>query len=186
MKTMHIIKRVFPLLCMVFVLMFCMETCSFAVSANDINTGVSESLRTLKGIKGGDEIISKSKGLLVFPGVFKGAAGVGAEYGEGALRIGDKTVDYYSTAAASIGVQLGGSKRSVIIAFMDDDALKNFQKSDGWKIGADATVAVIALGAGTQISSAVANKPIVAFVFDEKGLMFDLSLNGAKVTKIKR
>ena len=112
--------------------------------------------------------------------------GIGGEYGEGALRMHGKTVDYYSTAAASIGFQLGGEKKSIIIAFMTDEALKNFRDSMGWKIGADATVAVIALGAGTQISSQISNKPIVAFVFGEKGLMYDLSLNGAKVTKLQR
>ena len=69
---------------------------------------------------------------------------------------------------------------------MTEEALRKFQESKGWKIGADASVAVITTGAGSTISTAIANKPIVAFVFDQKGLMFDLSLNGAKVTKIQR
>jgi len=164
-----------------------MQTNSYAVvSARDIDEGVEVSLKTLKDIPGGSEVIAESKGLLIFPGVFKAAFGIGGEYGEGALRIKGKTVDYYSTAAASIGFQLGGEKKSIIIAFMTDEALKSFRNSAGWKIGADATVAVIALGAGTQVSSAISNKPIVAFVFGEKGLMYDLSLNGAKVTKIQR
>lgn len=186
MKTMHIIRGAVSLLCIAFALMFCFETCSYAVSAKDIDAGVEVSLKTLRNIPGGGDVIDKSKGLLVFPGVFKGAIGIGGEYGEGALRMNGKTVDYYSTAAASIGLQFGGEKKSIIIAFMNDDALKNFRDSQGWKIGADASIAVIALGAGTQISSAISNKPIVAFVFGEKGLMYDLSLNGAKVTKIQR
>ncbi len=186
MKTMHIVRGAFSLLCMVFVLMFCLETYSYAVSAKDIDAGVNVSLKTLRDINGGGDVIDKAKGLLIFPSVFKGAIGIGGEYGEGALRIHGKTVDYYSTAAASIGFQLGGQKKTIIIAFMTDEALKNFRDSAGWKIGADASVAVIALGAGTQMSSAVSNKPIVAFVFGEKGLMYDLSLNGAKVTKIQR
>lgn len=186
MKKMHIAGGAFSLLCMVFMLMFCLETYSYAVSAKDIDAGVDISLKTLRDIKGGGDVIDKAKGLLVFPGVFKGAIGIGGEYGEGALRINGKTVDYYSTAAASIGFQLGGQKKTIIIAFMTGEALKNFRDSAGWKIGADASVAVIALGAGTQMSSAISNKPIVAFVFGEKGLMYDLSLNGAKVTKIQR
>ena len=186
MKTMHMARGSFSILCMVFVLMFCLDTYSYAVSAKDIDAGVEISLKTLRDIKGGGDVIDKSKGLLIFPGVFKAAIGIGGEYGEGALRIHGKTVDYYSTAAASIGFQWGGEKKSIIIAFMTDEALKNFRDSQGWKIGADAAVAVIALGAGTQISSAISNKPIVAFVFGEKGLMYDLSLNGAKVTKIRR
>jgi lipid-binding SYLF domain-containing protein len=164
-----------------------MQTNSYAVvSARDIDEGVEVALKALKNIPGGSEIIAKSKGMLIFPGVFKAAIGIGGEYGEGALRIKGKTVAYYSTAAASIGFQLGGAKKSIIIAFMTDEALKSFQNSDGWKIGADATVSVITVGAGAQVSTAISNKPIVAFVFGEKGLMYDLSLNGAKVSKIIR
>jgi lipid-binding SYLF domain-containing protein len=186
MGKMRMVKRALAVLCMAFAVMFCLETYSYAVSAKDIDAGVDVSLKTLQDIKGGGDVIDKAKGLLIFPSVFKGAIGIGGEYGEGALRIRGKTVDYYSTAAASIGFQLGGQKKTIIIAFMTDEALKNFRDSQGWKIGADASVAVIALGAGTQMSSAISNKPIVAFVFGEKGLMYDLSLNGAKVTKLQR
>ena len=147
MKTMYMVKGAFSLLCMVFVLTFCLGTYSYAVSAKTINAGVAPSLKSLRNISGGNDIIDKAKGLLVFPGVFKGAAGVGAEYGEGVLMINGNTVGYYSTGAASIGVQAGGEKKSIIIAFMTDEALKNFRDSMGWKIGADASVAVIAVGA---------------------------------------
>jgi len=186
MKAMNIVRGAFFLLCIVFVSMFCLETYSYAVSAKDIDAGVEVSLKALRDIKGGGDVINKAKGLLIFPGVFKAGIGIGGEYGEGALRIHGKTVDYYSTAAASIGFQLGGEKKTIIIAFMTDEALKNFRDSQGWKIGADASVAVVTLGAGAEISSAVANKPIIGFVFGQKGLMYDLSLNGAKVTKLQR
>jgi len=169
-----------------FLMMFGLQTCSYAVSAREIDTGVEVSLKALRDIPGGRDVINKAKGLLIFPGVFKGAIGIGGEYGEGALRIHGSKAGYYSTAAASIGFQLGGEKKSIIIAFMTDEALNNFRKTDGWKIGADASVAVIALGAGTQVSSQISNKPIVAFVFGTKGLMYDLSINGAKITKIQR
>lgn len=186
MKTTHMVRGVVSLLCMVFVLMFGLQTYSYAVSATDIKSGVEISLKTLRNIEGGTDVIDKAKGLLVFPGVFKGAAGVGAEYGEGALIIDGHTAGYYSTAAASIGLQLGGEKKSIVIAFMTEESLRNFQESKGWKVGADASVAVITKGAGNTISTSAGKKPIVAFVFDQKGLMFDLSLNGAKITKIQR
>ena len=186
MKAMHIVRGAVSLLCMVFVLMFGLQTYSYAVSAQDIDSRSDVALKTLRDAKGGNEVIDKAKGLLIFPGVFKGAVGVGAEYGEGALRVDGHTASYYSTAAGSIGLQVGAEKKSIIIAFMTEEALRKFQESKGWKIGADASVAVITTGAGSQISSADANKPIIAFVFDQKGLMFDLSLNGAKITKIQR
>ena len=186
MKAIYLAKKTFSILCAILLSLFFLAADSYAVSARDIDAGVEISLKTLRSIEGGGHVIDKAKGLLVFPGVFKAAWGIGAEYGEGALVINGKTVDYYNTAAASFGFQLGGQKKSIIIAFMTDDALKNFTGSMGWKVGVDASVAVIALGAGTQLSSAISNKPIVAFVFGEKGLMYDLSLNGAKVSKIRR
>jgi lipid-binding SYLF domain-containing protein len=69
---------------------------------------------------------------------------------------------------------------------MNKDALKKFRDSSGWKVGADASVALIVVGAGGSIDTTVTNKPIVAFVFDQKGLMYNLTLEGAKITKIKK
>ena len=157
-----------------------------AVSAESIDAGVKKSLAMLNDISGGKEVLKKSVGALVFPAVFKAGIGIGGEYGEGALVINGKTVDYYSTAAASIGFQLGGQKKTIIIMFMDKKALQDFQNSDGWKIGADASVTVVAIGADGSIDTAKTNQPIVAFVFDQKGLMYNFTLEGAKISKINR
>jgi len=157
-----------------------------AVTAENIDVGVTKSLDRLKAINGGQSVIDKADGLLVFPSVFKAGIGIGGEYGEGALVINGKSVDYYSTAAASIGFQLGAQKKTIIIAFMDKKALENFQNSMGWKIGADASVAVIALGVDGSIDTSKLNQPIVAFIFDPKGLMYNLTLEGAKITKLTR
>lgn len=157
-----------------------------AITAENIDVGVTKSLQRLEDIKGGQSVIDKADGLLVFPSVFKAGIGIGGEYGEGALVIKGKTVDYYSTAAASIGFQLGAQKKTIIIAFMDKKALENFQNSMGWKIGADASVAVIALGVGGSVDTSKLNQPIIAFIFDPKGLMYNLTLEGAKITKLTR
>lgn len=159
---------------------------ALAVSASNIDVGVEKSLDMLRGIGGGKEVLNKAEGVLVFPAVFKAGFGFGGEYGEGALVIKDKTVDYYSTAAASFGFQIGAQKKTIILAFMDKGALENFRNSSGWKIGADASVAVIAVGANGSIDTAKTNQPIVAFVFDQKGLMYNLTLEGAKITKLAR
>ncbi len=159
---------------------------AFAWTAKEIDTGVDLTLDKFKKVPGSQAVIKKANGLLIFPSVFKAGIGIGGEYGEGALRIKGKSVDYYSTAAASIGFQLGGQKKTIILAFMDKNALKQFRDSSGWKIGVDASVAVIAIGAGGAIDSATLDKPIVAFVFDQKGLMYNLTLEGAKITKLVR
>lgn len=159
---------------------------AMAVTAKEIDTGVKRSLKMLEDIGGGKAALNKAAGALVFPSVFKAGFGIGGEYGEGALVINGKIVDYYNTAAASIGFQLGVQKKTIILLFMDKKELKKFQYSSGWKVGADASVAVIAVGADGSIDTAKTNKPIVAFVFDQKGLMYNLSLEGAKITKIKK
>lgn len=186
MKTIYMLKGALSVLCMVFILMFCVQTNSHAalISAKDIDQGVDVALKTLHEKKGPGEILDKAKGILVFPGVFKGAIGLGAEYGEGALRIRGKSDSYYNIANISFGFSLGGEKKSIVIAFMTDDSLKNFKEGSGWTIGGEGSLAVVVVGAGYENSIATANKPLIAFVFSEKGLMLDLSLAGAKVTKI--
>jgi len=128
----------------------------------------------------------KAEGILVFPSVIKAGFGIGGEYGEGALRINDKTVDYYSTAAASIGFQLGVQSKTVILMFMSKKALKKFRDSEGWEVGVDASVALIEVGAGGSLDTTRLKKPILGFIVDQKGLMFNLTLEGSKLTKLKR
>ena len=111
---------------------------------------------------------------------------MGGEYGEGALRMGGKTVDYYNTAAASIGFQLGAQSKRVIIVFMENEALKKFRASQGWEAGVDGSVALVEMGTGGSIDTNNIKDPIIGFVFDNKGLMHNLTLEGSKYTKIVR
>jgi len=160
---------------------------AFAKSAKEIDISVDVTLEQFeKEIKGGKEFLASAKGVLVFPSVIKAGIGIGGEYGEGALRIGGKTVDYYSTAAASYGFQLGAQSKRLIIVFMQEDALKKFQNSAGWEAGVDGSVALVELGAGGSIDTTNIKDPVVAFVFGSKGLMYNLTLEGSKYTKIVR
>ena len=143
-------------------------------------------LRFEKEVHGAKSFIESSKGMLVFPSVIKAGLGIGGEYGEGALRAEDKTVDYYSTAAGSFGLQAGGQVKTIIVAFLEADALKRFQESEGWKVGVDGSVALVTVGAGGAIDTAKLNDPIVGFVFGQKGLMYNLSLEGSKFTKLNK
>ena len=108
----------------------------------------------------------------------------GAEYGEGALRVAGKTIKYYSTAAASIGFQFGAQAKSIILIFTQKKALETFQKSDGWEAGVDGSVALITLGMGDSLDTTNVKDPIVAFIFGQKGLMYNLTLEGSKFSII--
>lgn len=158
-----------------------------AASAEVIDVKVDEALKIFKEkVKGGQEFLKNAKGVLVFPSVIKAGFGIGGEYGEGALRIGGKTVDYYSTAAASVGLQLGAQAKTVILVFMQDDALKKFRNSDGWEVGVDGSVALVKIGVGGSIDTTNIKDPIVGFVFGQKGLMYNLTLEGSKMTRLKK
>ncbi|RMG88403.1 MAG: hypothetical protein D6708_11555, partial [Candidatus Dadabacteria bacterium] len=137
-------------------------------------------------VEGADALLASAKGVLVFPKVIKAGFGVGGEYGEGALRVGGKTVAYYSTAAASIGFQLGAQVKTVILLFLTQEALDGFRRSEGWEVGVDGSVALVNLGAGGTIGTTTMKKPIVAFVFGQKGLMYNLTLEGAKFTRVDK
>lgn len=160
---------------------------SFAKSPREIDTSVDVSLeRFYQQVKGAKEFARTAKGLLVMPNVVKAGFFVGGQYGEGALRVEGRTVGYYNLVAGSYGLTFGGQSQDIIIAFMTDEALKQFRESAGWEAGVNANVAVIDVGAGGEIGTNTVQDPVVGFVFDTKGLMADISLKGAKFTKLKK
>jgi lipid-binding SYLF domain-containing protein len=159
---------------------------AWAKTAKEIDASVNACLeRFYKQVKGGKEMAAKAKGMLVMPNVVKAGLIIGGEYGEGALRVGGKTASYYNLASGSIGLQIGGEAKDFVILFMTDDALKQFQASKGWEVGVDGNVALVNIGGGERVDFTKMKDPIIGFVFDVKGLMADISLKGAKFTKIK-
>ena len=173
--------------CITLTLGFVSAGVSHAKTAKEIDASVDASLeRFHREVKGAEEFLKSAKGVLVLPGVIKGGLVIGGEYGEGALRIDGKTVDYYSTASASYGFQLGGQKKDIILVFMQEDALNKFRESSGWKAGVDGSVALVKIGAAASLDTAKMKQPIVGFVFDQKGLMYNLTLEGSKFTKLKK
>jgi lipid-binding SYLF domain-containing protein len=157
---------------------------ALAESKEVIDAEVNEAKAELfKRSTAAKDLAAKAVGILWFPKVTKGGIGIGGEYGEGVLQVGDKTVAYYSTAAGSIGFQLGLQQKSQTIMFMTQKELDKFQKSSGWKAGVDGSVAIATLGAGGQIDSETAKKPIIGFIYSNKGLMYNLTFEGTKITK---
>jgi lipid-binding SYLF domain-containing protein len=160
---------------------------SAAQTGAELSAAVQKTIATCyQTVETCKEFGNKAQGMLVFPEVTKAAVGVGGEYGEGALVIDGKPVGFYSTTAASIGLQLGAEQRSQIIMFMTDEALKSFRSSDGWEVGGKASVTVIDTGKSGKIDTKSLTDPIVGYIFGEKGLMADLSFEGQKISKIQR
>jgi lipid-binding SYLF domain-containing protein len=160
---------------------------SEAASAREIDAGVNETLDTFfYKIRGAQELAHKAVGILVFPSVVKAGFGIGGEYGEGALRVRGRTAGYYNTVSASFGFQLGVQERSVIIMFMTEQALDQFEHTAGWKVGVDGSVAIITVGIGGSIDTNKITSPVVGFILDPKGLMYNLTLEGSKISRISR
>jgi len=152
---------------------------------HEINTGAEAALSKLYAtVPSSREMVRHAYGVLVFPSVFQAGLVVGGEYGRGALRVGDETQGYYNIAAGSLGWQIGAQSKAIVLLFMTPDALSRFRQSNGWEVGADATVAVATVGANGDVDSSVARNPMVAFVMTNAGLMAGVSLQGAKISHI--
>lgn len=160
---------------------------AFAASKEEIEIRVDATIEVFnQRIKEGREFLQQAKGVLVFPNIVKAGFIVGAEFGEGALRIRGKTVDYYRTTGASFGLQVGAQTKSIIIVFLEEKALRKFRTSAGWEAGVDGSIALADIGAGGSIDSTNVSDPIIAFAFGNKGLMLNLTLEGSKYTRIKK
>jgi lipid-binding SYLF domain-containing protein len=132
------------------------------------------------------DLANQATAILIFPTVVKAGFGVGGEYGEGVLHIRGRTAGFFNIISGSIGFQLGAQARSVIIMFMTEGALAQFQGTDGWRVGLDGSVAIITIGAGGAIDTNTIRSPVIGFIFDQKGLMYNLTLEGSKITRILR
>ena len=156
-------------------------------SAKRIDLEADEAIQTFtEQVEGGEFFLDQAAGYLIFPRVLRAGLGIGAETGEGALRVGGKTVDYMRITSGSIGLQAGAQARAIVIAFMTENALEQFRKSNGWRVGIDGSVALIDIGGGKTIDSQNVRDPIVGFIFGSSGLMANLTLEGTRFTRLSR
>lgn len=156
-----------------------------AASRAQIDAEVNDTLnRFFNQVSNGRELANSAEAVLVFPSIVKAGIGIGGEFGEGALHVRGRTSGYYNLIGASFGFQLGIQTRSVIIMFMTPSALAGFQSRSGWEVGVDGSVALITVGAGGAIDTNNILDPIIGFVFNNKGLMYNLTLEGSKISRI--
>jgi lipid-binding SYLF domain-containing protein len=125
-----------------------------------------------------------AKGILVFPGVVKAGFIVGAWRGEGTLFKGGKTTGYYSTTGASYGLQAGIQTYGYALFFMTDAALRYLDNTEGFEIGVGPSIVILDEGAAKNLTTTTGRSDIYGFVFDQKGLMAGLGLQGSKINKI--
>jgi lipid-binding SYLF domain-containing protein len=156
-----------------------------AAKRASIDSAVDAALSNLYAqAPGSRELAAKARGVLVFPNVVSAGFVVGGSYGQGALRVGGSTAGYYSTAAGSVGLLAGAETKQMYVLFMTDDALNKFRNSNGWTMGADASVTLVKVSADAVANSELASQQVVAYVLAKGGLMANLSLDGTKINKL--
>jgi lipid-binding SYLF domain-containing protein len=156
-----------------------------AGSAAEIDRDSTQALATLHSQSSeAKALAARAKGILVFPKIVKGGLIIGAQAGEGALRVGGKTAGYYNTVALSYGLQAGVQWFGYAMYFMNDSALKYLDESGGWEIGTGPSIVVVDTGAAGSATTTSLKEDIYVFFFEQKGLMAGLGLQGTKITKI--
>lgn len=160
---------------------------AFAGTAQEIDRDSDSALQKLyDSVPAAKEFSKIAKGILVFPDIVKGGLIIGGQYGEGALRINGKTTGYYSSVAASYGLQAGVQKFGYALFFMTDSSLEYLKKSEGWEIGVGPTLVVVDEGVAKSLTTTTAKSDIYAFFFDQKGLMAGIGIQGSKITRIEK
>lgn len=180
-------KYIWPFCLLAIVAATLFPTSVLAASAAELDSAADKTLVTFReDVNGADVFLNQAAGYLVFPRVIKVGIGIGGETGEGVLRVGGTTVDYYRTSAGSFGFQLGAQAKAIVIAFMTPESLEKFRNASGWKAGVDGSIALIDMGGGKAIDTHNIKDPVVGFVFDSAGLMFNLTLEGSKFSKLDK
>jgi lipid-binding SYLF domain-containing protein len=128
---------------------------------------------------------NEAKGILVFPAVIKAGFVVGAFHGEGVLLKQGKIAGYYNTGGGSYGLQAGVQQYGYALFFMSESALRYMDQSDGWEIGVGPSVVVVDEGVGRSLTTTTARSDVYAFIFDQKGLMAGMGLQGSKISRIR-
>lgn len=158
---------------------------STAESRHAVDASYQETVARLEASNpGARELVSKARGVLVFPRVISAGLVIGGAYGEGQLREHGRVEGYYRTTTGSVGWQIGAQSRALVFLFMTEDALERFKAGHGWSGGVDASVALLTVGANGQVDANAARAPTIAFVMTNAGIMAGATLEGTKVTRI--
>lgn len=156
-----------------------------AAGAKEIDAKATRALSTLyKTTPGARALAEKAMAVLIFPDIVKAGFMVGGQFGDGVLRKGGKTVAYYRSVAGSFGFQAGAQSFGYVLFFMDDESLRYLDQSDGWELGTGPSLVVLDEGFGKNLSTTTLQSGVYAYVFNQKGLMGGVGIQGTKITRI--
>jgi lipid-binding SYLF domain-containing protein len=158
---------------------------ALAASASAIDRDSRSALDKLYNhTPGAKALADKAVAVLVFPSIVKGGFIIAGQFGDGALRKNGKSVAYYRSLAVSYGYQAGVQGYGYVLFFMDDASLRYLDNSEGWEVGVGPSLVVLDEGFGKNVSTTTLQKGVYAFIFDQKGLMGGMGIQGSKITRI--
>jgi lipid-binding SYLF domain-containing protein len=158
-----------------------------AATSEDLNRDADQAVQNLfRTNPVASDISKKAKAVLVFPQIVKAGLVFGGAYGEGVLKVGPKVVDYYNSFSGSWGLQAGAQSYAYAVFLMTDKAIDYIKMTQGWEIGVGPTVVVVNEGVAKNLSTTTLKDDAYAFIFDQKGLMAGVSIEGTKISRIKR
>jgi lipid-binding SYLF domain-containing protein len=158
-----------------------------AASKAELDREASQALKSLYRSNSAAQMLGKKAvAVLVFPNMLKAGFLFGGQIGEGVLLKGGRPVGYYNSVAASYGLQIGGQVFGYALFFMNNDALAYLDKSSGWEVGVGPSIVVVDTGVGKSLTSTTVTQDVYAFIFDQKGLMGGVGIQGSKITKINK
>jgi lipid-binding SYLF domain-containing protein len=158
-----------------------------AASGPELQREASRALKNLYATNSGAKILGKkAAGVLVFPSIVKAGFLFGGQIGDGVLFVDGQPVGFYNSVAASYGLQAGVQVFGYALFFMNQKALSYLDRSDGWDVGVGPSLVVVDQGFGKSITAATITEDVYAFIFDQKGLMGGMGVQGSKITPIEK
>ena len=128
----------------------------------------------------------KAKAILIFPNIVKAGFIVGGQYGQGVLQKGGKTAGYFNSVAASYGLQAGVQGFGYALFLMTDEAVRYLDKTDGWELGVGPSIVIVDEGVAKSLTTTTLKKDVYAFIFDQKGLMAGIGVQGSKISRVSK
>lgn len=160
---------------------------ALSATAADLDKAAADSLAALyQANPGAEKVARQAKAILVFPGMIKAGLVFGGGYGEGVLMVDGRSTAYYNSVTGSVGLQAGWERYAYALFLMNDKALKHLERTKGWEVGVGPGVVVVHSGAAKNLSTSTLRDDVYAFVYDQQGLMATVSIEGTKISHIKR
>lgn len=161
------------------------DSAGFGTTATEIDRDADAALALLfKTSPAAAELSKKAKAILIYPKILKAGVGIGGQHGEGALQKNGKTVAYYNTIAGSYGLQLGAQSFGYAMFFMNEKALNYLNSSNGWEVGVGPSIVMVDEGMAKTLTTTTATEAVYVFMFNQKGLMAGMGIQGSKINKI--